>query len=373
MEEYISDRETKYRKLKQEFLIKSIIEEDYDANKFTEYIAEKRYNGEDIDNWTLDELETEVEMFKYQLEEKNPHLALKHLLDDIELVDSDNKLYVNSIKTIKKPPTSTGKANTEVNIESIQIKEGGILTGKFLVYNIYTIPSKIKVIRTDTEFKWLYDTIKREIPFCTPPPLICHPSRSFNKEQIDLSKFYYQKFLSELVANRTFKNSKALEIFLTAQTKEEMALKYKELESYISKYVPIDRGLTKKKIDSLTEDPLLNTPTTEGKIDVKLSPLINTHLSVLSTQLNAYEQIFEKIERTAIEIDKHYSRLSELNLEVSQLYSEFQQLVKAGHDIKNTIESVSEIEDNVYSAISTHFNNQCNFISNYIRRPKKVL
>lgn len=373
MEQYIADRELKYRKQKQEFLIKSILEENHNPHQFSEYLGERKPNGENIDTWTLDELETEVEMFKCQLESKDPRLALKHAMDNIEIIEGDNKLYANICKTIKRPLTSIGKINLDVIIESVQVKEGGILTGKYLIYNIHSLHLKTKVVRTDTEFKWMYDTIKREVPFATPPPLILHPSRSFAKEQVDLTKTYYQRFLTELVSNQALKNSTTLDIFLTAQTKEEMTLKGKELEAYITKYVLIDRNVTKKKIDALVEDPILNIPTIQGKVVLKLSPHINTHISVLGNQLNAYEQVFDKIERVEGEIDKHYAKLGEFNLEISRLYEEIQQLAKAGNEIKNTIESVSEVEDSVYGAISTHFNNQCRVKSDYYRRPEETV
>lgn len=373
MEQYIADREHKYRKQKQEYLRRSIIEDSHDPHSFSDYLAEKKPHGEEIDNWTFDELETEVELFKYQLDNKDPMLALKHALDNIEIIDGDNMLYVNVYKTIKKPPTSIGKTNPDVTIENVQIKEGGILSGKYLIYNIFTSQLKAKVIRTDTEFRWLYDTIKKEVPFATPPPLILHPSRIFTKEQINITKCYYQRFLTELVAYNVYRNSTALEIFLTAQTKEEMTLKAKELDNFIAKYIPIDRFVTKKKIDSLTEDPLLNTPTIQGKVVLKISPLINTHLSVLNTQLNAYEQVFDKIERVSAEIDKHYGKLAEYNLEISHLYAELQQLAKAGNEVKNSMESVSEVEDSVYEAMSLHFNNQSKLMRHYFRRSKAQL
>ena len=52
------------KKLKQDFLKKEIIDKGYDPKHFTDYIANRKANGIDIDNWTLVELERLVVDYK---------------------------------------------------------------------------------------------------------------------------------------------------------------------------------------------------------------------------------------------------------------------------------------------------------------------
>ena len=60
--------------LKQELLKKEIIAKEYDGQKFLEYCVNLKENGDDMNNWTYDELKSVVENFvadyNSQLEKK---------------------------------------------------------------------------------------------------------------------------------------------------------------------------------------------------------------------------------------------------------------------------------------------------------------
>lgn len=49
---------------KQTYLFTAIIQEGYDGSTFAEYLRAEREDGEDLDNWTMAELEKIVQTFK---------------------------------------------------------------------------------------------------------------------------------------------------------------------------------------------------------------------------------------------------------------------------------------------------------------------
>ena len=46
----------KEKEEKQNYLIKEIMDKNYDTEKFTDYISKLKENGDNVDNWTFDEL-----------------------------------------------------------------------------------------------------------------------------------------------------------------------------------------------------------------------------------------------------------------------------------------------------------------------------
>ena len=56
---------------KQQYLKSEILDQGYDADKFSEYICTIKENGTDLNNWTLEELQNIVISFKKQEKEMN--------------------------------------------------------------------------------------------------------------------------------------------------------------------------------------------------------------------------------------------------------------------------------------------------------------
>lgn len=52
------------KKAKQNYLFKEIIEKNYDPEQFQERLIESKTGGDDLDNWTLAELELFVTRFQ---------------------------------------------------------------------------------------------------------------------------------------------------------------------------------------------------------------------------------------------------------------------------------------------------------------------
>ena len=75
------------RKKKQEYLVKEIIEKGYDPAEFTNFIANEREGGHDVEVWTLPDLKEVVEKFKENLRNRKDQLDLENQFD-VEVGDA---------------------------------------------------------------------------------------------------------------------------------------------------------------------------------------------------------------------------------------------------------------------------------------------
>ena len=89
--------------LKQELLKEEIVAKEYDGQKFLEYCINLKENGDDMNNWTYDELKSVVENFKAdynsQLEKKEEEKKKE--------IKEENKKEKKEEKTDKERPDET--------------------------------------------------------------------------------------------------------------------------------------------------------------------------------------------------------------------------------------------------------------------------
>lgn len=172
MEEYIEREETERRKQKQLYLRTNILETGYDPEKFLHFISNERLQGENVDNWTLEELETLVAVFKRTCKDKDPETLLAYQLEDIELEDKEEFVYARLVNTELKKKTLFFDKSPFVIIESLQVIEGGIFSSRTVSFTIAVSSEGLKVVRLKSDFKWLYQILALEFPFIPLPPLM---------------------------------------------------------------------------------------------------------------------------------------------------------------------------------------------------------
>lgn len=61
------------------------------------FLLQKKSNGNDINNWNLDELESMVFLFKKEQEKSQNKNSLQNKIEDIELDDGDDYVYYRTI------------------------------------------------------------------------------------------------------------------------------------------------------------------------------------------------------------------------------------------------------------------------------------
>lgn len=120
----------------------------------------------------MDELESMVQVFKKE-NTKGVHNAVLEKLEDLELEDHDDFVYVKRIKNDKKKAKSIFfNKPSYVIIDQIELSEGGIFSSKSLSFTIIVAAENLKVVRLDSDFKQLQSTIQIEYPHIPLPPLI---------------------------------------------------------------------------------------------------------------------------------------------------------------------------------------------------------
>ena len=85
--------------LKQELLKEEIIANNYDGQKFLEYCINLKENGDDMNNWTYEELKLVVENFKADSNLKQEKLKEQNnLIDEIIATNEENKVIGKAVK-----------------------------------------------------------------------------------------------------------------------------------------------------------------------------------------------------------------------------------------------------------------------------------
>ena len=110
--------------LKQELLKNEIIAKNYDGQKFLEYCINLKENGDDMNNWTYEELKLVVENFKadYDLKkEKSKEQINKEITQE-----NNNKKNDDDIETEKLDDMDMIKTENE-NTKKIQIQKMKII------------------------------------------------------------------------------------------------------------------------------------------------------------------------------------------------------------------------------------------------------
>jgi len=90
------------RKNKQNYLRENIIEKGFDGEEFCEFLEKFKVSGADIDNWTFNDLETMVDIFKR--EKDDPNVTSKFKLQELDL-DVFCKDKINRIRKMRSIPS----------------------------------------------------------------------------------------------------------------------------------------------------------------------------------------------------------------------------------------------------------------------------
>lgn len=315
------DRE---RKRKQEFLKASILQSDFDPEHFSAFLVQERTDGEQIDNWTFEELETMVALYKRTLRGRQPALDLQFKMEDLELNDDKASVYVKRVETARRAPTLLSTARQAIRVRKIDVIEGGFFYGKSLAFDLLLYPAKTTVIRSEDQFRWLQETLALEFPQSIIPPLTKVLSKTFDDESLKLYKYYYERFLNELAAHKDLRYSLALDNFLKCRSKEELDIKKGEIEGFIRRNILLERNLTKRKFEGLTQNPLVIYPTPQGSMYLKISQTLKSHFVNSDLKLGLYETTFEKLDKVAEEFAKAFGRLVKATDSYRELILELQ-------------------------------------------------
>ena len=351
--------------LKQELLKEEIVAKEYDGQKFLEYCINLKENGDDMNNWTYDELKSVVENFKAdynsQLEKKEEEKKKE--------IKEENKKEKKEEKTDKERPDETktkkeekenknnnsqkqeeilnqnikesnlNKENKEKDIYESKIKElpcklleksilnnkeikvtikdpktneKSLLSQGYTNYEVYTEPSCWSVRRRYSDFTLLRNLLCKFHPryFIPPLPEKKIGGKRFKPNFIEKRMRILQIFMNEITCNETFKTNDALVSFLSMGDHNTFEKKMKELNSKAFNQNFDDIKTLTGKINILQQDIESDTFLSKVSIFYKNQKQI---LSKLSTSLKNLYRNTQTVCQNMEEIAKSFEELEKIN------------------------------------------------------------
>lgn len=352
------------RRRKQEYLKQEILESNFDPEQFSDFMASERVDGDQIDNWSYEELETMVTLYKRQIKARQPQLDLAFKLEDIELNDDKSAIYARKVETARRQKTFLSSNRQTISIKKIEVLEGGFFYGKSLAFHVLTYPANLTVIRSEDQFKWLQETVAIEFPQSLIPPLVKVAAKVYDDETLRQYKYFYEKFLNCLASHKDLKHSLALDNFVRCKSKEELDIKKTEVESFVRRNVLLERNLTKKKFDGLNQNPLVVYPTPDGTMTLKISQSLKSHFVSSDQKWGTYELIFDKIDKAALEFEKAHKKLLKATENYRELVIELWETARKYNSSKFVKHAACWSEELVLGSISNFLNQESRLSSN---------
>jgi sorting nexin-7/30/sorting nexin-8 len=170
---------------KQNLLQAEIIEKNYDKTAFINFCMSKKDNGDDLNNWTYEELTQIVKEFvKFHNQESNELKQDNNIQGGEEELKAENlekmeKFNAEEHKNFKDIKINCRKLEkTQLNNNEIKItvknpkeKEGGVFGKNYVLYEVQTEPFGWVVERRYSDFDWLRKLLQKFFPSFNVPPL----------------------------------------------------------------------------------------------------------------------------------------------------------------------------------------------------------
>ena len=217
---------------KQDLLNNEIITKNYDKNAFINFCLSKKENGDDLNNWTLEELkeivsefvstQTEVQV-EAQPEEQNQNYQESNpqqeipppeeqqqqeqeiKKEDIEKMEKfnaeDSKSFKERVFTCKKlEKTELSDKKIIITVKNPKEKDGGVFGKNYVLYEVHTDPFNWTVYRRFSDFDNLRKLIAKHFPSFYVPPLPNKKigNRRFEKDFIMKRMKFLNLFINNL-------------------------------------------------------------------------------------------------------------------------------------------------------------------------------
>ena len=250
---------------KQTLLQTEIIEKNYDKTAFINFCLSKKENGDDLNNWTTEEL-TEIvrEFVNSQNQTAAPSDTAKGdakgnqeiKKEDIEKIEKFNaeesknfKEKVIECRKLEKTQLNDSKlVTTGRNPKEI---DGGVFGKNYVVYEVQTDPFGWVVLRRFSDFDTLRKLISKHFPSFYVPPLPNKKmgNRRFEEDFLKKRMKFLNLFINNLVQSESFKSSEILFAFLSYTDRGKFDSKFKEYttqqpSSYVEEYKTLDGKVT---------------------------------------------------------------------------------------------------------------------------------
>ena len=257
---------------KQNLLQKEIIDKNYDKTAFINFCMSKKDNGDDLNNWTLEELEAIVQEFistqkKVEEEHKGEDDIKTENIAKIEQFNAEEhkNFKEKKINCRKLEKTQLNDNEVKVTVANPTTVEGGMFGKSYVKYEVTTQPFGWTVERRYSDFDLLRKIIQKYYPSFYVPPL---PQKKMgNKRFTDSFVQKRMKFLNQFINNvcqsESFKASEILLSFLSYTDRGKFESKFKEFQTqtpspYVEEYKTLD-GIISISLDAANEKYFKNT------------------------------------------------------------------------------------------------------------------
>ena len=384
----------KDKEAKINFLRKEIIDKNYNQIDFINYCLSKKENGDNIDNWALEELPSIVQEFIKQAENQDEYFNLNNIDNDHENKDEvenmnieneieeikNNNLFNNlekenikkvnkeADKKVNKTKNKKGKKekvikcrtlektvlnnkNIIINIESSKEVSGGLFTKNYISFTVETQPLGWTVQRRYNDFDSLRKLLLKYYPFQLVAPL---PNKKFGSKK--LGKDYISKtmnvlndFMNNIIKNESFKASEILISFLSFEDRSQFENKFKELNNQITGNENVDEYKT-----------------LDGELTLLYDEKNESYFNNIHKYLKLQDEVFIKINQN---LKKFYKNISLATDNMNEIINNFGILrnINTNVSMKDSIINIYEGLQNFFKGWRIILGKQNNIIKNRIK------
>lgn len=300
------------RRCKQSFLKERIIQHGYKAEDFHAYMLAERPGGDEVDNWTLDELECHVAYFQHQQGRRES--------SELHPAGDSTTLFVRRIPTAQIGRSGVDHDPAKFRLKSTFVKSLGLFRSSCPAY-AFDGPSGGELYRLQEHFEWLAESLEREFPF-TPLPPVAPAPKILEKTALESARQRHEQFLRDCLHHPLLRHSRALELFLTARSTAEFSEKARNFTAYLERGLFLAKNASRRVLEANGRDLLAALPTVTGQAEVKLSPLLQESLRVATAKLAVYHAPLARLEKLFVDLDRHLAGLLSVNTQVAECLRE---------------------------------------------------
>ena len=301
---------------KQNLLQAEIIEKNYDKTAFINFCMSKKDNGDDLNNWTYEELTQIVKEFvKFHNQESNELKQDNNIQGGEEELKAENlekmeKFNAEEHKNFKDIKINCRKLEkTQLNNNEIKItvknpkeKEGGVFGKNYVLYEVQTEPFGWVVERRYSDFDWLRKLLQKFFPSFNVPPLPNKKmgNKRFTEKFIEKRMKFLNLFINNVVQSESFKASQILFSFLSYEDRGKFDSKFKEFQTqtpspYVEEYKTLD-GIITISLDEKNERYFKNI-NKYFNLQATILDKVNYNLKMLNHNMNVVCELLKVIQK----------------------------------------------------------------------------
>ena len=339
MEEYDNEENADDLSRKKDLLQREIVNGNYNKDQFIDYCLALKPYGDDLSQWSYDELKSAVNSFisyhqqedlkekqeqeiKNQSQEQRNYMQneMRQINDNIRInnnIDNNHnqnlgimsRKYYLDCRKIQKSLLNDKKVT--VIIKNPKAVETSIFKSNYISYEVFTDITQWQVSRRYSDFDWLRLTLKKIHPglYCPPLPGKKIGSRRFENDFVIKRMKYLNKFMNDIMENEIYKASEILISFLSISDREQFEYKKKSFDSMKSPEKLEEYYSLNGKINLLEDDyNEMNYTNVQNyvKLQIQLFDRLNYNLKNYLSNINAACNNLE-------DIQKDFEMLTQLN------------------------------------------------------------